>query len=83
MNTFQKGDRVWLYGEDRRRHRAIVVDPGHRDIGIQVEGQSVVTTADAEYLFFRTKKGKFFMAAAMNSDHLKELRELNEEEVDE
>jgi hypothetical protein len=79
MNTFQKGDRVWLYGEDRRAHRAVIDEPGHIHIGIQVEGQTVITTEDADQLFPRTSDGRARLIDAMISDHRQAVREVDDE----
>jgi len=83
VNTFQKGDRVWLYGEDRRAHRATVDEPGHRFIGIQVEGQTVIATEDADNVFPRTSDGRARLIDVMISDHRQAVMEVDEEPLDE
>lgn len=83
MSAFQKGQRVWLYGEDRRAHRAVIDEPGHRDIGVRVEGQTVITTHDADHLFPRTSDGRARLIDAMIADHRQAVAEVDEELLDE
>ena len=82
MSTFQKGQRVWLYGEDRRAHRAVIDDPGHIYIGIQVEGQTVITTEDADHLFPRTSDGRARLIDVMIADHRQAVADLDAELLD-